>query len=103
MQARAFMPERKPFMQTQNPFVDDMAQWMTSAMGLAQGAAEETRNFARSQMNRMIAELDLVRRDEIEVLKALLAEQAARIAALEAVVEAAGGAKPAKATRAGKE
>lgn len=90
-------------MQTQNPFVDDVAQWMTSAMGLAQGAAEETRAFARSQLNRMIAELDLVRRDEMEALKDLVAEQGKRIAALEAMLDTAAGTKPVKSARAAKE
>ncbi len=95
-------------MQSQNPFVDDMAQWMTSAMGIAQGAAEETKTFARSQMNRVIAEMDLVRREEMEVLKALVADQGKRIVALEAALqatagEAAAGSKPVKSPRTTKE
>jgi BMFP domain-containing protein YqiC len=72
-------------MQTQNPFLDEMAKLTTAAMGLAQAATEEAKAAFRSQADRMVAELDLVRRDEFDALKA-------EIAALRAEVLRAGAA-----------
>jgi BMFP domain-containing protein YqiC len=74
-------------MQTQNPFLDEMARLTNAAMGLAQSAGEEARAAFRAQADRWVAELDLVRRDEIEALKA-------EIAALRAEVAALSGAPP---------
>ncbi|HZZ70486.1 MAG TPA: accessory factor UbiK family protein [Phenylobacterium sp.] len=84
-------------MQTQNPFLDEMAKLSTAAMGLAQAAGEEAKAAFRAQADRMAAEFDLIRRDDFDALKA-------EVAALRAEVEAlrAGGKatepKPAKAT-----
>jgi BMFP domain-containing protein YqiC len=70
-------------MQTQNPFLDEMAKLTNAALGLAQSAGD-----------RMAAELDLIRRDEFEALKA-------EIAALRAEVAALKGAPPAETGGAG--
>jgi BMFP domain-containing protein YqiC len=78
-------------MQTQNPFLDEMAKLSTAAMGLAQAAGEEAKAAFRAQADRMAAEFDLIRRDDFEALKA-------EVAALRAEVEALRGAqKPAAA------
>jgi BMFP domain-containing protein YqiC len=76
-------------MQTQNPFLDEMAKLTTAAMGLAQAAGEEAKAAFRSQADRIAAEFDLIRRDDFEALKA-------EVAALRAEVEAlrVGGARP---------
>ncbi|MBS0360929.1 MAG: accessory factor UbiK family protein [Proteobacteria bacterium] len=71
-------------MQTQNPFLDEMAKLSTAAMGLAQAAGDEVKAAARAQADRMVAELDLIRRDEIDVLKAEIAALRAEVAALRA-------------------
>ena len=60
-------------MQTQNPFLDEMSKLTTAAMGLAQAAGEEAKAAFRAQVDRLAAEMDFVRRDEFEVLKAELA------------------------------
>ena len=60
-------------MQTQNPFLDEMSKLTTAAMGLAQAAGEEDKAAFRAQVDRLAAEMDFVRRDEFEVLKAELA------------------------------
>jgi BMFP domain-containing protein YqiC len=73
-------------MQTQNPFLDEMAKLTTAAMGLAQAAGEEAKAAFRSQTDRMVAELDLIRREDFEALKA-------EVAALRAEVEALRGGK----------
>jgi BMFP domain-containing protein YqiC len=57
-------------MQTQNPFLDEMAKLTQAAMGLAQAAGEEAKSAVRAQADKWAADLDLVRRDEHEALKA---------------------------------
>jgi BMFP domain-containing protein YqiC len=79
-------------MQTQNPFLDEMAKLSTAAMGLAQAAGEEAKAAFRAQADRMAAEFDLIRRDDFEALKA-------EVAALRAEVEALRGAKAPQAPK----
>ena len=69
-------------MQTQNPFLDEFAKLTTAAMGIAQAAGEEAKAAMRAQADRLAAELDLVRRDEYEALKAEVAALRAEIATL---------------------
>jgi BMFP domain-containing protein YqiC len=71
-------------MQTQNPFLDEMAKLTNAAMGLAQSAGDEAKAAFRAQADRMAAELDLIRRDEFEALKAEVAGLRAELAALKA-------------------
>lgn len=87
-------------MQTQNPILDELAKLTTAAMGMAQAAGDEAKAAFRSQADRMVADLDLVRREDFDALKA---ELLAEIAALRAEVEALKGSgeqkKPAKTAR----
>ncbi len=76
-------------MQTQNPFLDEMAKLTTAAMGLAQAASDEAKAAFRSQADRIVAELDLVRREELDGLKA-------EVVALRAEIEGLRAAAPAK-------
>lgn len=71
-------------MQTRNPFLDEFAKLTTGAMGLAQAAGEEAKAAWRAQADRFVAEMDLVRRDEFDVLKDEIAALRAEIAALKA-------------------
>lgn len=73
-------------MQTQNPFLDEMAKLTAAAMGLAQAAGEEAKTAFRSQADRITAEFDLIRREDFDALKA-------EVAALRAEVETLRGAK----------
>ena len=61
-------------MHTRNPFLDEVAKLSTAAVGLAQAAGEEAKAAMRAQTDRIAAELDLVRRDEFEALKAEVAQ-----------------------------
>jgi BMFP domain-containing protein YqiC len=71
-------------MQTRNPFLDEFAKLGEQAMGLAQAAGDEARSVFRAQGERWAAELDLVRRDEMDAaLAAQRAEFEARLATLE--------------------
>ena len=51
---------------------------------IAMAAGEEARSAFRAQADRMVAELDLVRRDEFEALKAEIAALRAELASLKA-------------------
>lgn len=71
-------------MQTQNPFLDEMAKLSTAAMGLAQAAGEEAKAAFRAQADRMAAEFDLIRREDFDALKAEVASLRAEVEALRA-------------------
>ncbi len=82
-------------MQTQSSEFDDLARFMTGAMGMAQGMGDEAKSFMRAQADRFVAEMDLVGRDEFEAVKQMAAEARAeadalraRVAALEAALKA---------------
>ena len=83
-------------MQTRNPILDEFAKLTTGAMGLAQAAGEEAKTAWRAQADRIAAEMDLVRRDEFDVLKDEIAALRAEIAELRAAQKPP--AKPAKGT-----
>ena len=77
--------------QTSNRFFDDISRLMTDAAGLADGARREAQTFARSQMERVMAGMDVVGREEFEAVREMAAKArdendklAARIAVLEA-------------------
>ncbi|MNR52751.1 Membrane fusogenic activity [compost metagenome] len=53
-------------------------------MGLAQAAGDEAKAAWRAQTDRFVAEMDLVRRDEFDVLKDEIAALRAEIAELKA-------------------
>ena len=82
-------------MQTKNPFLDEFSKLSTAAMGLAQAAGEEAKAAMRSQLDRVVAEFDLVRRDEFEALQQQVIALQAEIARL--------ASKPAKPARAKQE
>jgi BMFP domain-containing protein YqiC len=84
-------------MQTQNPFLDEMAKLTTAAMGLAQAAGEEAKAAFRAQADRVAAEFDLIRREDFEALKAEVAALRAEVAALR------GGSEGVSATAAPKD
>jgi BMFP domain-containing protein YqiC len=72
----------EPDMQTQNPFLDEIAKLTTAAMGMAQAAGDEAKAAFRAQADRAAAELDLIRREEFEALKAEVAALRSELAAL---------------------
>jgi BMFP domain-containing protein YqiC len=69
-------------MQTQNPFLDEMAKLTQAAMGIAQAAGEEAKTAFRAQSDKWVADLDLIRRDEFEALRGEIAALRAEIAVL---------------------
>lgn len=93
-------------MQTQNKIIDDLARLASSALGVASGMRHEAESQFRRQFERILADMDLVTREEYEVTKAIAetarAEQEAlteRVAELEAkLAELSPAKKPARKT-----
>jgi BMFP domain-containing protein YqiC len=83
-------------MQTQNPILDELAKLTTAAMGMAQAAGDEAKAAFRSQADRIAAELDLVRREDFDALKAELAALRVEIEALRAAQVAQAAPKRSK-------
>lgn len=71
-------------MHTQNPLLDEFAKLTSTAMGMAQAASEEAKAAFRAQADRFVADFDLVRRDELDALKAEIAALRAEVGALKA-------------------
>jgi hypothetical protein len=77
--------------QTSNRFFDEVARLMNDAAGVAQGVRREFDTLFRTQAERILNDLDVVKREEFEAVKdmARLAREEnealkTRIAALEA-------------------
>ncbi|WP_089174360.1 accessory factor UbiK family protein [Bosea sp. AS-1] len=76
---------------TSNRFLDDIARLATDAAGAAQGVRREVETVVKTQIEKLLRELDVVPREEFEAVRemALIAREendklAARLAALEA-------------------
>lgn len=69
-------------MQSKSRALDDLTNLVTNAAGALKGVGDEVKAVGRSQAERLIADMDLVGRDEFEVLKAQLEKQSAEITAL---------------------
>ena len=67
-------PEPKPCRRPNSHFFDDLSRLMTDAAGLADGAKREAQTFARSQMERMMAGMNVVAREEFEAVKEMAAK-----------------------------
>ena len=96
-------------MQTQNKVIDDLARLASSALGVATGMRHEAEAQLRRQFERILADMDLVTREDYEVTKAIAetarAEQedlAERVAELEARLAELDKPKKAPAKRARK-
>jgi BMFP domain-containing protein YqiC len=61
-------------MQTQNRFFDDLARIAAGAMGTLSGMRSEVETRIREQLERVLAGMDLVSRDEFEAVKAMAAK-----------------------------
>ncbi|KAF0225102.1 MAG: hypothetical protein FD176_594 [Rhodospirillaceae bacterium] len=56
-------------MQTQNPFFDDLARMAGGALGALSGLRAEVEALIRQQMERFMAGVDMVPREEFEVVR----------------------------------
>ena len=85
---------------------DELAKMMTNAAGAAQGARREIDTLIKTQIERVLNELEIVKREEFEAVKEMAAKAreendvlAARIAELEKAAKPAvkkAAKKPAK-------
>ncbi|ABI65055.1 MAG: BMFP domain-containing protein YqiC [Maricaulis maris] len=90
-------------MQTRNPLLNDFADLMTDAFGAAQAMGEEARTVFRARADRMVAEMDLVTREEFDAVKAALDASQDEVAALTKrldALEKAAATKPKTTSRA---
>jgi len=81
-------------MQTDNPLLDGLARLFTDAAGAAQSVRAEIDVFMRQRLERLVADMDFVPREEFDAIKAMAARARSenerlevRIAALEALVK----------------
>lgn len=74
--------------QYDNRFLDDLAKMFTSAAGAAHGVRQEAESFFRAHFERMIADLDLVSREEFEAVQEMAAKAREENEALAARVDA---------------
>jgi BMFP domain-containing protein YqiC len=82
-------------MQTKDRFFDDAARMAGGAFGIVAGLKREVETFAKGQIERLIADMDLVPREEFEAAREMAArardqqeELERRIALLEARIVA---------------
>ena len=71
-------------MQSKSRPLDDISNLLTNAVGAVKGVGDEVKAVGRSQAEKFIADMDLVSRDEFEVLKARLDAALAEIETLKA-------------------
>ena len=81
--------------QTTSRFFDEMARMMNDAAGVAQGVRREAETVVKTQMERLLASMDVVQREEFEAVRDMAAAARdendrlrARIEALEAQLAA---------------
>lgn len=62
---------------------DDIGRLMNDAAGVADGVRREAENVFKSQMERIVADLDLVSREDFDVLREIVEVQGEEIAMLQ--------------------
>lgn len=81
-----------------NRLLDELARLATDAVGAAQGVRREVETVARGQIERVLRDMDIATREEVDVLRDLVVAAreenealAARLKALEERLEAMSG------------
>ena len=77
--------------QTSNRMFDEMARLMGDAASVAQGVKREAETLFRTQMERFVADLDLVKREDFEVVREMASQARAENEALKKRIEALEG------------
>jgi BMFP domain-containing protein YqiC len=76
--------------QTSNRLLDEMARLMNDAAGVADGVRREAQTFMQAQAERILRDMDVAKREELEAVKEMAArarEENERLAARLAEVE----------------
>jgi BMFP domain-containing protein YqiC len=58
--------------QSSNRIFDELARFATDAAGAAQGVRKEVESVVRSQFERLIKDMDVATREEVEVLREMV-------------------------------
>jgi BMFP domain-containing protein YqiC len=66
--------ETSPMTQTSNRLFDEMARLMGDAASVAQGVKREAEGVFRTQMERIVADLDLVKREEFDIVREMASQ-----------------------------
>lgn len=74
--------------QTTGRVFDELAKLMTNAAGAAEGVRQEFETIARGQAERFLSDMDIVRRDEFEAVKAMAQKAREENEALKIRIEA---------------
>ena len=86
--------------QTSNRLFDDIARLMTDAAGAADGVRREVETLVKGQIERLLRDIDIARREEVEVLRDMVVaareeneQLAIRVKALERQLDATAGVR----------
>ena len=74
--------------QTTNRLFDEVAKLMTDAAGVAQGARREVETAVKSQIERFLGEMDLVKREEFDVVREMASRARSENEALKSQIAA---------------
>ena len=74
--------------QTTNRFFDDIAKLMTDAASVAQGFGKEVETAVRARAESFVADMDLVKREDFDVVRDMAAKARAENEALKARLDA---------------
>jgi len=83
--------------QTDNPFLDGLARFFTDAAGAAQSLRNEIDTFVKARLEKLVADMDFVPREEFEAVKEMAAKARAENERLEARIAALESAQPKQA------
>ena len=88
-------------MQTENRLLDDLARMANGALNTLAGLREEVESRVRERVERMLADMDMVPREEFDAIKAMAQKAraehedlAARVAELERMIAELSGIRP---------
>lgn len=70
--------------QTGSKLFDELGRLMNGAAGVADGVRREVETAVRAQAERLVADMDLVKREDFDALRELVQAQGEEIAALKA-------------------
>ena len=88
--------------QTSNRIFDEMARLMGDAANVAQGVKREAETMFRTQMERFVADMDLVKREDFDIVREMASKARAENEELKkrvAELEKALGEKPKRPPR----
>jgi Uncharacterized protein conserved in bacteria len=71
-----------------NRIFDDLGRLMNEAAGMADGVRREVETVVKSQAQRIVVDMELVKREEFDALRELVQVQGEEIAALRAELAA---------------